>query len=159
MEYIKLFENFEDDDFDTLELEYIILPIIDYGFNFNDVDVSSGVRINKDYIDLSVDNYFSHNNDIYKNLSIKFKSHGYTTLTDVFFEELKSIIEHIESRYNFQLNCIYTSGIVFDDNHTKGLKHVYYKNTDIFKNKLREYFPDGKIKVKYHIFELMFEIK
>ena len=148
MKYIKLFENFEDNiEFDIQELEDILISMSDYGFIFEDVSTGSAIKMNRDYVDNS--SYFSVNKDSYKHFSIRFKSQDYCFLNDDFFEDIKYIIEHVESRYNVELHCIFTSG----------LKHVYYKNLDVFKSKLREIFPSGDIRVKYNRLELMFEIK
>lgn len=153
MKYLKLFENFEDiDNFDIEELEDILISMSDYGFSFDDVYIGSAIKMNRDYVDNS--SYFSINSDSYKHFSIKFKSQDYCFLNENFFEDLKYIVEHVESRYNVELHCIFTSG----------LKHVYYKNLDVFKSKLRETFPrsmehNADIRVKYNRLELMFEIK
>lgn len=147
MKYLKLFENFDIDSFDIEELEDILISISDYGFKFEDAYTGSAIKINRDYVDNA--SYFSINKESYKHFSIKFKSQGYSFLNDDFFQELSFIIEHIESRYNVKLHCIFTSG----------LKHVYYKNVDVFRNKLRQILPDGEIRVKYNRLELMFEIK
>lgn len=148
MKYIKLFEGFEDNvDFNIEELEDILISMSDYGFNFEDAYTGTAIKIDRDYIDNS--SYFSVNKDSYNHFSIQFKSEDYSYLNDNFFEDLKYIVEHVESRYNVKLHCIFTSA----------LKHVYYKNLNIFKNKLREVFKSGDIRVKYNRLDLMFEIK
>lgn len=160
MKYLKLFENFDIDSFDIEELEDILISISDYGFKFEDVSTGSAIKINRDYVDNA--SYFSINEESYKHFSIKFKSQGYSFLNDDFFQELSFIIEHIESRYNIKLHCIFTSMAISWVNRSRsptGLKHVYYKNVDVFRNKLRSIFADGEIRVKYNKLELMFEIK
>lgn len=156
MKYIKLFEKFQEKDFNIEYLEDILIPILDYGFEFDDVSVgwfSSNRYFSA--IRAKVNNLPSHfslsreemNKRRYNNFSIRLKSTDYFYYSEDFFEELQFIIDHVESKYDLKLNCIYTSSLS---------KHVYYKNVNIFKDIIRE---SGDVSVKYNKMDLMFEIK
>lgn len=149
MKYLKLFETFNEKDFDITELEDILMYITDYGFEFDDVSTGTAISIGDDYVDNT--SHFSLNSTElekrrYNNFSIRLKCKSEIVIDEQFFDELKLVVEQIESRYELSLDCIYTSY----------LKHVYYKNVDILKEKLLK--DSQEVNVKFNKVDLMFKI-
>jgi len=105
MEYIKLYEEYNEDDLDT-ELSDIMIYLIDDGFVYNGYSKGTSIEIPDDHlVDLSRIDMMNWSR--YKSLNVKIKSNnsGGTSISS--FNELNTVVELIESIYDVTLVNIF----------------------------------------------------
>lgn len=132
MKYLKLFENFNEED--KGDIDEITLDLNNYGLYFKNVYTGRSIKVaNK------TDNF--DGGDIYESTVVRFEVRDNLTLNDDFFKELYYVTEFIQNRFELKLVNIFT----FE----QGKGSEYYDSIENFKKDHLE---------KFRLFDLMFEV-
>lgn len=139
MEYIKLYEEYKEDDLDT-ELIDIMAFLIDDGFVYGGYHKGTAIEIPDDHlVDLS---RIDMNGSRYKSLIVRIKSNKFEGTSISSFNELNTVVELIESIYDVTLVNILA---YLKDK----VRFQYFKNVNIMDEILSK-------DIKIHRIELMF---